>query len=173
MAKMIREKPKTFFSDSTINLTDKEEEFCRNLVFITDGDEVAAFDLSGYNAKTDLLKKCYIRKMLRRKCIIDKLDELVSEKANMSGVDKIWVTEKLKRIARDEKDRPQYQLKALELLARTYGMFSETVVSEDKGSTDPASIINSAFQKRKEEAIKAANVLEFKKKEEGKEGTNG
>jgi rubrerythrin len=155
---------KTYF-DSDEKLSDMMESFCQ-LYVVSYKDADFAFDNSGYTATTPLSRQVAISKLIHNQKVMNRLDELISERNKHKDdvVDKQWILEKLKRIVNTEKDRPQYMLKALELLAKAKGMLTD-VQEINVNETNPSDIAKEVFKKRKE-----LNILEFKPKDERKEG---
>ena len=162
---------KTYF-DSDENLTEQQEEFAQ--LFVNSyRDKDFAYIGAGYKAENENSKRVAICKLMKNKKIINRIDELMAErkKNNSEIVDKIWITEKLKRIVNNEADRPQYQLKALELLAKALGMLTD-VQEIREGETNPADIAKEVFKKRQELNAAHPNILEFKATEEVTNGND-
>jgi len=142
-------------------LTENQKNFCINYVFISGLDPYVAYETAGYKVPDELSdsnKKKWISsnvmKLLGNPKVLKFIKIIRDEMENQIIVDKFWVIDKLKKLA--EKGSEATQIKATELLGKTFSMFSDRQVIET--AEDPGKLAKEAFEKRQ-------NMIAFKQKE--------
>lgn len=163
-------------------LTELQTRFAFYYVFVTGLNGKEAVDLAGYswgrydtNEDYDEGKREFYKELLQRQQAKNLLDnpkilafitKLRKEMDNQLIVDKLWVIQKLKKLA-EKAESESIQLRATEKLGETMDMFGSRVIETDERE-DPAKIASAAFEKRKAAMKnKPENVVEFQK-----EGSN-
>jgi phage terminase small subunit len=162
-------------------LTEKQQKFCEYGVFLTGLDWVKAADLAGYSVGTEEQYAKYenqgladyyrnmqwlriARENLKLPHVLRFIKALREEMDNQLIVDKLWVINKLKKMADEGSERTQ--LEATKLLGQTMNMFqaeTQVVVADD-----PSAIVQKAFAERmKKEKEQNKNIVPF-----NKEGSN-
>jgi hypothetical protein len=161
-----------------IGLTEKQKQFCEYFIFVCGLDAEKAVELSEYEIGQENYKEKYAgkeslaryymdlqikriaRKLLNNVKIIRYINYLKDTLDSSLIIDKLWVVQKLKKLA--EKGSEKTQLEATKLLGQTMSMFQpETIVSS---IDDPGQIVRDAIAKRKrEEEPIAGNLIEFGK----------
>lgn len=154
-------------------LTEKEEEFCNQYVFIYLDPENAFKAV--YNFNDEKYGKRYMKEIMAKPHVKRRLNQLFEEKNERVLVDRMYVISRFKDIA--EKERKRFddavatgkmncnfsrtnEIKALENLAKILGMHEQKHVIEER--KDAASMLDEAFKKRMDN-----KVIPFPK-----EGTN-
>lgn len=140
-------------------LTDMQEEFCYAYVYITLFDAVEAYRIVS-NLKDERAIGRAAKILLSEPNVRARIDELMKERHDTPVVDKFWVLKKIKKIVDDCDGKPQFQLKALELLGKHLGLFAETITLDEH--KDAADVAQSAFENRKK-LILFKNKLEEEK----------
>lgn len=132
-------------------LTDKQRKFVEFYVY-TGRDGATALDLAGYEfddnaSDTACNKRKYVTVLLNNPNVQKYLTEVVDAYSAQISVDKTWVIDKLKE--RVENGSENIQIKALELIGKSFGMFSDRQIIER--ADDPAEIAQKAFEERKKQ----------------------
>jgi phage terminase small subunit len=162
--------------NNLVELTNKQKRFIELYTQDKNFNAKEAMKEAGYNYSSEAAWRTAVREMLANPKIKRVLNESISDREKSVQVDKYWVVEKLKKIVlqNEDKNYPN-QLKALELLGKYLGMFSDKVViGEEKNIVEAA---RNVFAKRKAEIEKQKEDDERKKIMSVfstlKEGTNG
>lgn len=149
-------------------LTDMQKAFADYFIFVTGLDAIAAVKMAGYahgvpeNKYSDDLFEYYKRMnygkiakgLINNPKILHYIKDVREDLDNQLVVDKLWVINKLKALAGEDKPE-NIQLKATELIGKTMEMFTDRNKNVE-GIDDPAKIAEEAFQRRK-------NVVKFDK----------
>jgi phage terminase small subunit len=156
-----------------LGLTNQQQKFCDYYTYVCglDGEkavEMAEYKFGNYDNYSPELKEMYLSIQRKRAVreLLDNVDILRYIKAlrdNMDGqliIDKLWVIQKLKKLAETGTERTQ--LEATKMLGQNLHMFGAEV--EVNIADDPSQIMKKAFEKRKEEERIAKNTVEFKAK---------
>lgn len=132
-------------------LQGKQKRFCELLV-LDNQDPKTALQLAGYtfNAKKESDNNINmghaIRRIMSSIIVKEYIAELRSGKDIAEDVDRSYVIKRLKSMAESAEGEPT-KLKAIELLGKTLGMFSDKQQEEDEKS-NPAMIAKNAFRDR-------------------------
>ena len=152
-----------------LGLTELQKRFCDYYVFVTGLNAELAVELSGYSVEStntekydekmiayykELTIKRLVRVLVSNPKILKYITAIRKELNNQLVVDKLWVINKLKKLA--DVGSENTQLKATELLGKTMEMFTDKKVIESV--EDPSKIMKEVFEKRK-----LKNTVEFKK----------
>lgn len=143
-----------------LGLSKQQQEFAEHYVYCgMDGVSSAKacyqvnYDKTKYSEEKrewyeELVYRGIAKENLRNKNVVAYIKELKDQLNENLGVDKYYVVDQLKRLAKSGSEATQ--IRALELLGKTLSMFNEVQkvdISEDKSAGDLA---REAFEKRKE-----------------------
>ena len=158
------------------NLTVMQTKFCYFYVFLTNYNGPKAAELAGYssgksNENYDDVSSEYYKNLtmhsqandvLASPRVVAFITKLHKEVQKNLLIDQFYVTKNLKRLA--ETGNESTQLRALELLGKTFEMFGDKQIIEER--EDPAKIASAKFEKRKQDAMKnttTENIVQFAK----------
>lgn len=107
----------------------REGRFC--LAIANTGKKYEAFDIAGYEAKTQGAKAASVSRLLKRPEIKVKIRELTDELMLVKGVTEDRIVANLADIAFTKTNTKADRTRALELLGRTRAMFTDNINSTD------------------------------------------
>lgn len=147
---------------NNIKLTKQQKDFCYNYVYITDFEPISAIKMAGYNVSDDNSAHAIKRELLRNPKVKAHISDLIHERDADTALDKVFVIEKLKKVIKETEKNYNPHLKALELLGKHLGMFSEKEGNKEKET--PSNRAKELFNKR------ISKILPFKKEGEDNGG---
>lgn len=107
----------------------RENRFC--LAVANTGDKYKAFDIAGYEAKTQGSKAACVSRLLKRPEIKEKIKEVTTELMLVHGVTEDRILANLAGIAFNKGNAKSDRNRALELLARSRGMLTDNINTTD------------------------------------------
>lgn len=112
---------------STLNV--RETRFC--LAIANTGNKYKAFDIAGYESKTQGSKAACVSRLLKRPEIKERIKEVTAELMLVHGVTEERILANLADIAFNKGNVKSDRNRALEILARSRGMLTDNINTTD------------------------------------------
>lgn len=139
----------------TLNI--REDRFC--LAVANTGNKYKAFDIAGYEAKTQGSKAACVSRLLKRPEIKERIKEITAELMLVHGVTEDRILANLADIAFNKGNAKADRNRALELLGKSKAMFTDNINQTD---TQRQRELDEKEQEECEEIAKI-RLREFKK----------